>query len=160
MKANDAWRNPDVEATLLQESLNLMMQSLGYGFGIVIEPVTVKKDYWDYNRQLILKDKRRVKKITIYFGNGTLDPRVLEYINQTPILKRLLKEMWEAKRGKLELEDPSGRSIFDKRKRDITQRQNNSRDNVGPELQRFPRVGNTAQPELLREKRACLIYLL
>lgn len=119
MKANDAWRNPDVEATLLQESLNLMMQSLGYGFGIVIEPVTVKKDYWDYNRQLILKDKRRVKKITIYFGNGTLDPRVLEYINQTPILKRLLKEMWEAKRGKLELEDPSGRSIFDKRKRDI-----------------------------------------
>ena len=119
MKANDAWRNPDVEAALLQESLNLMMQSLGYGFGIVIEPVTVKKDYWDYNRQLILKDKRRVKKITIYFGNGTLDPRVLEYINQTPILKRLLKEMWEAKRGKLELEDPSGRSIFDKRKRDI-----------------------------------------
>lgn len=119
MKANDAWRNTDVEATLLQESLNLLMQNVGYGFGIVIEPVTVKKDYWDYNRQLVLKDKRRVKKLTIYFGAGTLDSRVLEYIGQTPILKRLLKEMWEAKRGKLELEDPSGRSIFDKRKRDI-----------------------------------------
>lgn len=119
MKSNDAWRNTDVEAMLLQESLNLLMQSLGYGFGIKIEPITVKKDYWDYNRQLILKDKLRVKKLTIYFGAGTLDPRILEYINQTPILKRLLKEMWEARRGKLELEDPSGHSIFDKRKRDI-----------------------------------------
>lgn len=119
MKENDAWRNTDVEAQLLQESLNLLMQNAGYGFGINIVPVTVTKDYWEYNRHLILKDKLRVKKMTIYFGAGTLDPRVMEYINQTPILKRLLKEVWEAKRGKLELEDPLGQSIFDKRKRDI-----------------------------------------
>ena len=57
--------------------------------------------------------------MTIYFGTGTLDPRVMEYINQTPLLKRLLKEVWEAKRGKLELEEPLGSSIVDKRKRDI-----------------------------------------
>lgn len=119
MKENDAWRNTDVEAQLLQESLNMLMQNAGYGFGIIIKPVTVPKDYWEYNRHLILKDKLRVKKMTIYFSAGTLDPRVMEIINQTPILKRLLKEVWEAKRGKLELDDPLGQRIVDKRKRDF-----------------------------------------
>jgi hypothetical protein len=121
MKENDAWRNTDVAAKLLQESLNFLMQNTGYEFCIKIDPVTVPKDYWDYNRQLILKEKCRVKKMTIYFGAGTLDPRVMDYINNTPILKRLMKEMWEAKRGKLELEAPFGPRIVDKRKRDIKQ---------------------------------------
>lgn len=119
MKEKDAWRNTDVEAELLQESLNMMMQDANYGFGIRINPVTVPKDYWEYNRRLILKDKLRVKKMTIYFGTGSLDPRVTEIISRTPILKRLLKEVWEAKRGKLELEDPLGSRIVDKRKSDI-----------------------------------------
>jgi len=119
MKENDAWRNTDVAAKLVEESLNLLMQDVAYGFGIKIDPETVTKDYWEYNRRLILKDKLRVKKMTIYFGAGTLDPRVIDYINQTPILKRLQKEMWEAKRGKLELEEPFGPRIVDKRKRDF-----------------------------------------
>lgn len=119
MKENDAWRNTDVAARLLQESLNMWMQDLGYGFGIVIHPVTVSKDFWDYNRHLILKEKRKVKKMTIYFGAGSMDPQVLEYIQQIPILKRLLKEMWNAKSGKLELNDPLGSSIVDERKRDF-----------------------------------------
>ena len=119
MKENDAWRNPDVAAQLLQDSLNMLMQAHSYGFGIKIKPETVSKNFWDYKRQLILKDKLKVRKMTIYFSSGTLDPRVLEYINQTPILKRLLKEVWEAKRGKLELEDPLGARIVDERKRDL-----------------------------------------
>ena len=119
MKENDAWRNTDVAATLLEESLNFLMHEAGYGFCLRIHPVTVTKDFWEYNRHLILKDKRKVKKMTIYFGAGTMDPQVLEYINQTPILKRLLKEMWNAKSGKLELTDPLGTSIIDKRKRDF-----------------------------------------
>ena len=119
MKENDAWRNTDVAAQLLQDSLNMLMQGHGYGFGIKIKPVTVTKDFWDYNRQLILKDKLKVRKMTIYFGTGTLDPRVMEFINKTPILKHLLKEVWEAKRGKLELDNPLGSRIVDKRKHDI-----------------------------------------
>lgn len=119
MKENDAWRNTDVAAKIVEESLNFLMQDVGYGFGIKIKPVTVTKDYWEYNRQLILKDKRRVRKMTIYFGSGTLDPRVIDYIKNTPILKRLQKEMWEARRGKLELDDPFGPRIVDGRKRDF-----------------------------------------
>ena len=119
MKENDAWRNTDVAAHLLEESLNLLMQNAGYGFAIKLHPVTVSKDFWDYNRHLILKDKQKVKKMTIYFGAGSIDPKVTEYIQQTPILKRLLKEMWNAKSGKLELNDPLGTSIVDGRKRDF-----------------------------------------
>jgi len=119
MKETDAWRNTDVAAKLLEESLNLMMWNAGYGFCIKLQPVTVSKDYWNYNRQLILKDKRRVRKMTIYFGNGTLDSRVMEYISQSPLLKRLLKETFEARRGKLELDDPFGPRIVDGRKRDL-----------------------------------------
>ena len=119
MKENDAWRNTDVAARLLQESLNIIMKDAGYGFGIELHPVTAPRDFWDYNRHLILKDKRKVKKMTIYFGNGSLNPQVLEYISHTPILKRLMKEMWNAKSGKLELTDPLGTSIVDKRKNDF-----------------------------------------
>lgn len=119
MKETDAWRNTDVAARLLQESLNMWMSDSGYGIGIEIRPVTVSKDFWDYNRDLILKKKRKVKKMTIYFGAGTIDPQVQEYIKQTPILKRLLKEMWNAKSGKLELNDPLGSSIVDQRKHDL-----------------------------------------
>jgi hypothetical protein len=118
-KENDAWRNTDVAARLVEESLNLMMQKYGYGFDIVIEPETVTKDFWDYNRQLILKNKLKVKKMTIYFGAGILNPKLIELINKIPILKRLQKEMWDAKRGKLELENPLGARIVDKRKRDF-----------------------------------------
>ncbi len=121
MKESDAWRNTDVAAQLLQESLNMLMLNAGYEFGIRIDPVTVPKDFWDYNRMLILKDKLRVKKMTIYFDTGSLDPMVTEYVNNTPILKRLLKEVWEAKRGKLVLDDPLGQRIVDRRKRDIKQ---------------------------------------
>ena len=119
MKENDAWRNTDVAAKILEESLNWLMQDAGYGFGIKISAVMVPKDFWEYNRHLILKDKRKVKKMTIYFGSGTLDPKVMEYIQQTPILKRLMKEMWNAKSGKLELTDPLGTSIVDQRKHDF-----------------------------------------
>jgi hypothetical protein len=118
-KENDAWRNTDVTARLVEESLNLLMQNACYGFGIMIKPETVTKDFWDYNRRLIIKEKIKVKKMTIYFGAGTLDPRVIDYINHTPIIKRLQKEMWEAKRGKLELDEPFGPRIVDKRKRDF-----------------------------------------
>lgn len=118
-KNSDAWRSTDVEARLLEESLNKMMADHGYEFGISIAPVTMPKDFWDYNRRLIKKQKRRVKKMTIYFTNGTIDPAVEDFISKIPFLKRLLKETWNAHSGKVELQDPFGQSIVDGRKRDI-----------------------------------------
>lgn len=119
MKENDAWRNTDVAARLLQESLNLFMQDKGYRFGIKLHPVTATKDFWDYNRQLILKDKLKVKKMTIFFGAGTLSPQVLERIQHIPILRHMQKDVWNAKSGKLELNDPQGTSIVNSRRRDF-----------------------------------------
>ncbi len=118
-KDSDAWRSTDVEAKLLEESLNRMMGDLGYDFGISIKPETMPKDFWDYNRRLIKQQKQKVKKMTIYFTNGTIDPKVEDVISKTPFLKRLLKETWEAHSGKIELQDPFGQRIVDGRKRDI-----------------------------------------
>lgn len=118
-KDSDAWRSTDVEAKLLEVSLNKMMGDLGYGFCISISPVTMPKDFWSYNRQLIKKQNRKVKKMTIYFTSGTIDPDVEDAINKTPFLKRLLKEVWSASSGKVELQNPFGRDIVDGRKHDI-----------------------------------------
>ena len=118
-KDSDAWRSTDVEARLLEVSLNKQMEDLGYEFGISITPETMPKDFWNYNQTLIKKRKQRVKKMTIYFNNGTLDPHVEDVINRTPYLKRLLKETWDAQSGKIELHDPFGQRIFDRRKHDI-----------------------------------------
>lgn len=119
MKENEAWRNTDMAAQILAESLNLLMQASGYGFGIIIKPATVKKDFVEYNRELVLKKNKRVKKLTIYFGSGTIDPHVTDFISRSPLLKRLMKEMYRAKRGRLELDDPFGPSILDRRKHDF-----------------------------------------
>ena len=119
MKNNDAWRSTDVEAKLLEVSLNWKMKEVGYGFNLEVKPETIPKDYWNYNRQLIKKEKKRVKKMVIYFTGGTLDSKVEEIIDRTPYLKRLLRELWGASSGKVELNDPFGREIVDGRKRDI-----------------------------------------
>ena len=118
-KDSDAWLSTDVEAKLLEESLNRMMEDLEYGFGISIQPETMSKDYWDYNQTLIKKNHKRVKKMTIYFKNGTIDPNIEDIFNRTPFLRRLLKETWSAQGGKIELNNPLGSEIVDRRKHDI-----------------------------------------
>lgn len=96
-----------------------MMEDLEYGFGISIQPETMSKDYWDYNQTLIKKNHKRVKKMTIYFKNGTIDPNIEDIFNRTPFLRRLLKETWSAQGGKIELNNPLGSEIVDRRKHDI-----------------------------------------
>lgn len=116
---SDAWRNTDTEAKLLEASLNDMMKDKGFGFCIEINPETMPKDFWDYNKRLIKKDNRRVRKMSIYFTSGSIDPRITALIDKTPLLKHLLKESWSAIKGKVDLYDPFGPQIVDGRKRDI-----------------------------------------
>jgi len=95
------------------------MKDKGFGFRIVIKPETMTKDFWDYNKRLIKKDNKRVKKMSIYFTSGTIDPRITALIDKTPLLKHLLKESWSAIKGKVDLYDPFGPQIVDGRRRDI-----------------------------------------
>ena len=114
-----AWRKPDTIALLLQESLNAMMESLCYAFRIQIIPETLPRDFFQYNHNLIKKEHKRVRKMTIKFKSGTIDPEVEAKIRRTPILSRLLKEMWRAPSGELILHNPEGMRIVDKRLVDV-----------------------------------------
>ena len=118
-QSTDAFRSTDIIAKLLQESLNSMMENLPYSFELIIEPITMPKDFWDYNRHLIKKEGRNVKKMTIYFKAGSINPKVESFINNTPYIKRLLKEDWSASHGQVTLYDPVGSKVVDGRKRDI-----------------------------------------
>lgn len=114
-----AWRKPDTVALLLQESLNAMMESYGYGFRIRIKPETLPRDFFEYNRNLIKKKHLKVRKMIIKFRSGSIDPEVEAKIKRSPILDRLLKEMWLAPSGELILNNPEGRRIVDNRLVDI-----------------------------------------
>lgn len=114
-----AWRKPDTVALLLQESLNAMMESLNYAFRIRIRPETLPRDFFEYNSNLIKKKHMKVRRMTIRFKSGSIDPEVEAKIKRSPILSRLLKEMWLAPSGELVLNNPEGRRIVDKRLVDV-----------------------------------------
>lgn len=116
---SDSWRSTDTIANSLQASLNQMMEELGWGFEIIIEPVTMPKDFWDYNRRLIKTKKQKVKKMTIFFTTGKIDPRAEDVIKRSPYLKRLINEVWSSTSGQVTLNNPEGSKIVDGRKRDI-----------------------------------------
>lgn len=118
-KSSDAFRSTDTIAKLLEESLNSMMEQLSYSFEIAIEPVTMPKDFWDYNKYLIKKKGRKIRKMTIYFKAGSYDPKIESIINNTPYLKRLLKERWSAPHGQVILYNPLSPQVVDGRKHDI-----------------------------------------
>ncbi len=118
-KETDAWRNTDTIAKLLEVSLNALMEVLNYAFRIRIKPETMPRDFMGYNSWLIKKDNRKVKKMVIKFKSGSIDPEVEAKIRRSPLLSRLLKEMWLAPSGELILNNPEGSRIVDKRLVDI-----------------------------------------
>ena len=114
-KESAAWRNTDTVAMLLQESLNAMMESLNYTFRIRIKPETLPRNYFEYNSNLIKKHNKKLKRLVIRFKSGKIDKKVEAKIKRSPLLKRLMKEMWLAPSGELVLNKPDGRRVVDKR---------------------------------------------
>ena len=86
------------------------------GVNIEILSKMQTRDFWDYSRFRIKKEKRQVKKMTIYFAAGTINPKIESIIKSTPYLKNLTRELWHGSRGEVTIYDPEGTSIIDKRK--------------------------------------------
>lgn len=112
----DSWRNTDTVRNLLQESFNRLLETNKLGFKIEILSKMQSREFWDYSRYRIKKEKRTVKKMTIYFSAGTINPSLEAIIKSTPYLKNLTKELWNGTRGEVTIYDPEGSSIIDKRK--------------------------------------------
>ncbi|MBQ8464331.1 MAG: hypothetical protein IJ544_09495 [Prevotella sp.] len=115
----DAWRSTDVVRNLLQESINLNLESLSAGLAVEVKSKMQTLEFWDYSRQRIKTHKRSVKKMTIYFDTGKISPQAEAIVKRSPYLKRLLKELWGGKSGEVTINDPIGDRIIDRRKHDI-----------------------------------------
>lgn len=111
---NDAWRNTDTAAKLLENSLNELLKSKEVSFSIEIKPVGLPKDFWQYNSYLVKKEHLKARKLTIYLTNGLTDPRVEELFKRNRYIKRILKDMFGAKRAKIDYMEPEGSQIISK----------------------------------------------
>ena len=118
-KNSDAWRSTDTEARLLEECLNKMLFDNAHGFKIKIQPVTIRQDFWDYNKWLIKNGNRRIKKMTIFFLNGTINAKTTDIINSSPNLKALQDLIFKGVGAKLIVDDPQGEEIIKDRNRDL-----------------------------------------
>ncbi len=115
----DSWRNTDTVRNLLQESLDRWLEREKMDFSIEIRSMIQEKDFWDYSYERIKKNGRRVKKMTIYFTNGTVNSQELALIKNSPYLRHILKDPWSVSDGELTLNNPESGKLLDKRKHDI-----------------------------------------
>jgi hypothetical protein len=116
---SDAWRSTDTVRALLQESINLNLESLSVGLAVEVKSKMQTQEFWNYSKKRIKTDRRSVKKMTIYFDKGKIDPQMEARINRSPYMKRLLKELWGGTSGEITINDPVGDRIIDRRKHDI-----------------------------------------
>ncbi len=112
---SNAWRSTDKVADLLKENIDRLLASLSRGFIIKIKPELLQLDFVSHSRRLIKKQRLSVKKMTIYFTRGMINPKVEEIINGDTFIKGLLKRMYQAQHGELTLWGPEGDRIIDGR---------------------------------------------
>lgn len=110
----DAWRNTDTVANMLEENITGWMTEK-YKLGIKITPQTLPRNFWDYNGFLIKKKKLPVKKLSIYFTHGLVDPRVEEVFKNNKYVKRILKDTFGARQTKVDYIDPDGSLIVSRK---------------------------------------------
>lgn len=115
----DAWRSTDTASKLLESSINRMLESQGYDYRISINPITISKDFWDYNKTLVKKKKRKIKKLTIRFTGGGFSPEVEQVVSKSSFLRNLTRDIWGVSGGKIEYNDPLGEKVFTERSKDL-----------------------------------------
>jgi len=116
----DAWRNTDNVRDLMEESINRYLETFSRGFRIKLLTKMQNRDFFDYSRKRIKKEGRAVKKITIHFKTGKLDPKVEAIVKSSDYLKRLftLIDKYSVS-GDMTLNQPIGPKLIDRRRRDI-----------------------------------------
>lgn len=116
----DAWRNTDNVRDLMEESINRYLKSLSRGFRIQLFTKMQNRDFYDYSRKRIKKEGRAVKKITIHFKTGKLDPKVEAIVKRSDYLKRLFTLIDKySLSGDMTLNQPIGPKLIDRRRHDI-----------------------------------------
>ena len=116
----EAWRNTDTVCELMETSINNHLKSLGRGFRIKLYTKLESHDFLNYSRQRFKKG-RTLKKMTIRFRTGQLNPKIEAMVKSSPYLKGLFSRInkYEGASGELTLNQPVGAKLIDRRRHDI-----------------------------------------
>ena len=117
----EAWRNTDTVCELMEKSINHYLESYGRGFRIKLYTKMRNHDFLDYSKQRIKKDGRTLKKMTIRFRTGRLNPEIEALVKNSQYLKGLFDRInkYEGASGELILNKPMGAKLIDRRRHDI-----------------------------------------
>lgn len=117
----DAWRSTDTVCELMEQSINHHLESYGRGFRIKLYTKLQNQDFLDYSSRRIKKDGRTIKKMTIRFRTGQLNPVIEALVKNSKYLKGLFERInkYEGASGELTLNKPMGAKLIDRRRHDI-----------------------------------------
>ena len=117
----DAWRSTDKVCELVENSINHHLESYGRGFRIKLYTKMQSHDFLDYSSRRIKKDGRTIKKMTIRFRTGQLNPEIEALVKNSMYLKGLFERInkYEGASGELTLNKPMGAKLIDRRRHDI-----------------------------------------
>lgn len=117
----EAWRNTDTVCELMEKSINRHLESYGRGFRIKLYTKLESHDFLNYSSKRIKKDGRTIKKMTIRFRTGELNPIIEGLVKSSPYLKGLFERInkYEGASGELTLNKPMGSKLIDRRRHDI-----------------------------------------
>lgn len=116
----DAWRNTDTVRDLMEASINFQLERLSLGFRVQLLTKMIDHEFFNYSRQRIIEDKRMVKKMTIYFTSGKLNPTMAAVVKGNTYLRQLFSVIDKySLSGEMTLNQPIGQKLIDRRRHDI-----------------------------------------
>ena len=116
----EAWSNTDTVRDLMEESINRHLESQSSGFRVRLYTKMESREFFEYSKRRINKEGRMVKKMTIHFKTGKLNPKIEAVVNSSEYLKRLFNVINKySLSGVMMLNQPMGSKLIDKRRHDI-----------------------------------------
>lgn len=117
----DAWRNTDSVCELLEMSINRHLESYGRGFRMKLYTKLQSRDFLNYSSRRLKKEGRTIKKMTIRFRTGELNPEIEAMVKNNRYLKGLFDRIdkYDGFSGELTLNKPMGKKLIDRRRHDI-----------------------------------------
>jgi len=117
----EAWRNTDTVCELMERSINRHLESFTRGFRIKLYTKLESHDFLNYSSRRIKKDGRTLKKMTIRFRTGKLNPKIESLVKNSRYLKGLFERIdkYDGSSGELILNQPMGAKLIDHRRHDI-----------------------------------------
>ena len=117
----EAWRTTDTVCELMEMSINRHLESFSRNFRIKLYTKLESHDFLDYSSRRIKKDGRTLKKMTIRFRTGKLNPIIEGLVKNSRYLKGLFERInkYNGSSGELILNQPMGAKLIDRRRHDI-----------------------------------------